>query len=76
MLREFQEEIARLKAQLVNPDGRERRKKSARKSVKKSTNSLDDSMETSSMLSSSASSTIASSPIEDMEHRNELTLHF
>merc|ERR1712038_317065 len=69
MLREFQEEIARLKAQLVNPDGRERRKKSARKSVKKSTNSLDDSMETSSMLSSSASSTIASSPIEDMEHR-------
>ena len=70
MLREFQEEIARLKAQLSNPEGREKRKKSARKSGKRSTSSLDDSMETSSLLDSSASSsTIGITPIEDMEHR-------
>merc|ERR1739848_796335 len=38
MLREFQEEISRLKAQLANVNPKEKRKKSARKSVKKSTN--------------------------------------
>ena len=77
-LREFQEEIARLKAQIANTEGREKRKKSARnsKNVKKSTtsSSIDDSMESSSASllgssSSTASSTLASSPIEDMEHR-------
>ena len=75
-LREFQEEIARLKAQIANTEGgRDKRKKSARsnKNVKKSTNSIDESMECSSLLgststTSTSSSTIAS-PIEDMEHR-------
>ena len=62
-LREFQEEIARLKAQIANT-GPEKRKKSARsnKNVKKSTNSsIDDSMECSSLLGSSSTTTSTSS---------------
>ena len=63
-LREFQEEIARLKAQIANT-GPEKRKKSARsnKNVKKSTtnSSIDDSMECSSLLGSSSTTTSTSS---------------
>ena len=71
MLREFQEEIARLKAQLANVEPREKRKKSAKKSPKvvtTSTTSVESEEATESMDGSTVSSPVEN-PEESLENR-------
>ena len=67
MLREFQEEIARLKAQLANVNPKEKRKRSAKKSPKVVT-----SVESEEAMESMESSTVSSpteNPEENLENR-------
>ena len=69
MLREFQEEIARLKAQLANINPKEKRKRSAKKS--KSSASVTGSLEGDDTNSESLESSTVSSPIDNADETME-----